>query len=174
MGLLDERVAVVTGAGRGIGRDIALCLAAEGASVVVNDLGASLAGEGSAEDPASETVEAIKEAGGQAVANGDSVADFEGAGRIIAQAIDSFGQIDILVNNAGIVRDRSLLKMDEGGLRRSDRRAPEGNVQLHPPGGSLDEGTRLRAHREHHVVGRASEAISVRPTTVPPRPRSWA
>jgi NAD(P)-dependent dehydrogenase (short-subunit alcohol dehydrogenase family) len=113
MGLLDDRVAIVTGAGRGIGREIALCLAAEGASVVVNDLGASLAGEGAADDPASETVRDIKDAGGKAVANGDSVADFEGAGRIVAQAVDTFGQIDILVNNAGIVRDRSLLKMDE-------------------------------------------------------------
>jgi NAD(P)-dependent dehydrogenase (short-subunit alcohol dehydrogenase family) len=113
MGLLDGRVAVVTGAGRGIGRDIARCLASEGASVVVNDLGASLEGEGKADDPASETVASIEEAGGKAVANGESVSDFEGAGRLIAQAVDSFGQIDILVNNAGIVRDRSLLKMEE-------------------------------------------------------------
>jgi NAD(P)-dependent dehydrogenase (short-subunit alcohol dehydrogenase family) len=113
MGLLDGRVAVVTGAGRGIGRDIARCLAAEGASVVVNDVGASLAGEGSADDPATETVNLIKQAGGKAVANGDSVSDFDGAGRIISQAVDTFGKIDILVNNAGIVRDRSLLKMDE-------------------------------------------------------------
>src|SRR3984957_13563641 len=113
MGLLDERVAVVTGAGRGIGRDIARCLASEGASVVVNDVGASLEGEGKADDPASETVKAIEDAGGKAVANGDSVSDYEGAGRIIAQAVDTFGKIDILVNNAGIVRDRSLLKMEE-------------------------------------------------------------
>ena len=131
MGLLDQRVAVVTGAGRGIGRDIARCLASEGASVVVNDLGASLEGEGKADDPASETVKLIEDAGGKAVANGDSVSDFEGAGRIIAQAVDTFGQIDILVNNAGIVRDRSLLKMEEGGLRRGHRGAPEGDVQLH-------------------------------------------
>jgi NAD(P)-dependent dehydrogenase (short-subunit alcohol dehydrogenase family) len=113
MGLLDGRVAVVTGAGRGIGRDIARCLASEGASVVVNDLGASLEGEGKADDPASETVASIEEAGGKAVANGESVSDFEGARRLIAQAVDTFGQIDILVNNAGIVRDRSLLKMEE-------------------------------------------------------------
>jgi NAD(P)-dependent dehydrogenase (short-subunit alcohol dehydrogenase family) len=114
MGLLDQRVAVVTGAGRGIGRDIARCLASEGASVVVNDLGASLEGEGKADDPASETVKLIEDAGGKAVSNGDSVSDYEGAGRIIAQAVDTYGQIDILVNNAGIVRDRSLLKMEEG------------------------------------------------------------
>src|ERR1700722_17516912 len=100
MGLLDGRVAVVTGAGRGIGRDIARCLASEGASVVVNDLGASLEGEGKADDPASETVGLIEEAGGKAVTNGESVSDFEGAGRLIAQAVDAFGKIDILVNNA--------------------------------------------------------------------------
>jgi NAD(P)-dependent dehydrogenase (short-subunit alcohol dehydrogenase family) len=113
MGLLDGRVAVVTGAGRGIGRDIARSLASEGASVVVNDLGASLEGVGAADDPAAETVGLIEEAGGKAVSNGDSVSDFAGAGRIIAQAVDTFGKIDILVNNAGIVRDRSLLKMEE-------------------------------------------------------------
>jgi NAD(P)-dependent dehydrogenase (short-subunit alcohol dehydrogenase family) len=113
MGLLDNRVAIVTGAGRGIGREIARCLAAEGASVVVNDVGASLAGEGAANDPAADVVAEIEGAGGKAVANGESVSDFEGAGRIVAQAVDTYGQIDILVNNAGIVRDKSLLKMDE-------------------------------------------------------------
>ncbi len=113
MGLLDGRVAVVTGAGRGIGRDIALCLASEGARVVVNDVGVSLGGEGTAEDPAAEVSNEIRKAGGEAVANHDSVSDFEGAGRIIATATESFGQLDVLVNNAGIVRDRTLVKMDE-------------------------------------------------------------
>jgi NAD(P)-dependent dehydrogenase (short-subunit alcohol dehydrogenase family) len=113
MGLLDGRVAVVTGAGRGIGRDIALCLASEGAAVVVNDLGASLDGSGEASGPAEETCETIAKRGGKAVANGDSVSDFAGAGRIIEQAVSEFGSIDILVNNAGIVRDRTLLKMTE-------------------------------------------------------------
>jgi NAD(P)-dependent dehydrogenase (short-subunit alcohol dehydrogenase family) len=113
MGLLEGRVAVVTGAGRGIGRDIALCLASEGAQVVVNDVGVSLAGEGTAEDPAAEVCARIAADGGEAVANGDSVADFAGAGRIIDTAVHTFGKIDILVNNAGIVRDRTLLKMDE-------------------------------------------------------------
>jgi NAD(P)-dependent dehydrogenase (short-subunit alcohol dehydrogenase family) len=111
MGLLDGRVAVVTGAGGGIGREIALCLAAEGARVVVNDLGATLAGAGAAQGPAAETCRLIEEAGGKAVANGESVADFDGAGRIVAQAVETFGSIDILVNNAGIVRDRTLVKM---------------------------------------------------------------
>jgi NAD(P)-dependent dehydrogenase (short-subunit alcohol dehydrogenase family) len=113
MGLLDGRVAVVTGAGRGIGREIAICLASEGASVVVNDVGASLDGSGKAVGPADETCEWIARNGGKAVANGDSVSDFEGAGRIVSQAVEQFGSVDILVNNAGIVRDRTLLKMSE-------------------------------------------------------------
>ncbi|HUC38380.1 MAG TPA: SDR family NAD(P)-dependent oxidoreductase [Acidimicrobiales bacterium] len=113
MGMLDGRVAVVTGAGRGIGRDIALCLASEGAAVVVNDLGVTLAGTDAAEGPAQETCRLIAEAGGKAVANGESVSEFDSAGRIVAQAVETFGSVDILVNNAGIVRDRSLLKMSE-------------------------------------------------------------
>jgi NAD(P)-dependent dehydrogenase (short-subunit alcohol dehydrogenase family) len=113
MALLTDRVAVVTGAGRGIGRDIALCLAAEGARVVVNDVGVSLGGEGTGEDPATAVCQEIGAAGGTAVPNYDSVSDFEAAGRIIATAVDSFGSIDIVVNNAGIVRDRTIVKMDE-------------------------------------------------------------
>jgi NAD(P)-dependent dehydrogenase (short-subunit alcohol dehydrogenase family) len=114
MGLLDGRAAVVTGAGRGIGRAIACCLAEEGASVVVNDIGVSLAGEGTEEDPAAEVCAEIEARGGSAVPSRDRVDDFEAAGRIIETAIGSFGKIDILVNNAGIVRDRTLVKMDEG------------------------------------------------------------
>jgi len=114
MGLLDGRVAVVTGSGRGIGRGIALCLASEGAKVVVNDPGSTVDGRGKEGDPAHEVVEEIKKAGGQAVANYDSVADFAAAERIIKTAVDSFGRIDILVNNAGILRDKSVVKMDEG------------------------------------------------------------
>ena len=113
MGLLEGRAAVVTGAGRGIGREIALCLAAEGASVVVNDLGTGLDGAGAAEDPAAETCRLIEKSGGVAEPNAESVSDFAAAGRIIGQCVDRFGKIDILVNNAGIVRDRTLLKMDE-------------------------------------------------------------
>jgi NAD(P)-dependent dehydrogenase (short-subunit alcohol dehydrogenase family) len=113
MGLLDERVAVVTGAGRGIGRAIALCLANEGAKVVVNDIGVSLGGDGTDEDPGAQVVAEITARGGAAVANRDPVDDFDGAGRIIGTAVDTFGQIDIVVNNAGIVRDRTLVKMDE-------------------------------------------------------------
>jgi NAD(P)-dependent dehydrogenase (short-subunit alcohol dehydrogenase family) len=113
MGLLDGRVAIVTGSGRGIGREFALCLASEGASVVVNDVGVSLDGRGTEEDPAAATVKDIEAAGGAAVASYDSVSDFEAAGRIVQTAVDVFGTVDILVNNAGIIRDRSLLKMDE-------------------------------------------------------------
>jgi len=111
--LLQNRVAIVTGAGRGIGREIALCLAGEGAKVVVNDIGVSLQGDATGEDPATEVVKLIEDAGGQAVPVHDSVSDFDGAARIVAAAVDAFGQVDIVVNNAGIVRDRTLVKMDE-------------------------------------------------------------
>ncbi len=113
MGLLDGRAAVVTGAGRGIGRAIARCLAAEGASVVVNDVGASLGGGGTEEDPAALVCAEIVAAGGTAVPSHDSVSDFEAAGRIISTARTAFGSVDIVVNNAGIVRDRTVVKMDE-------------------------------------------------------------
>jgi NAD(P)-dependent dehydrogenase (short-subunit alcohol dehydrogenase family) len=113
MGMMDGKAVVVTGAGRGIGREIALLMAAEGAKVVVNDVGVSLGGDGTGEDPAADVCAEIRANGGQAAPNHDSVSDFEGAGRIIATATDEFGTIDILVNNAGIVRDRTLVKMDE-------------------------------------------------------------
>jgi len=111
--LLEGRVAVVTGSGRGIGREIALCLAREGARLVINDVGVSLDGRGTDADPASQVCKEIQSFGGEAVPSYDSVSDFDGAGRIIQTAVDSFGQIDILVNNAGIIRDRTLVKMTE-------------------------------------------------------------
>ncbi|HXH96040.1 MAG TPA: SDR family oxidoreductase [Gaiellaceae bacterium] len=110
---LSGKVAIVTGAGRGIGRAHALALAAAGAKVVVNDLGAGLSGEGADLSPAEEVVREIAEAGGEAVANGESVADFAGAERMVQQALDAFGRLDILVNNAGIIRDRMLVNMTE-------------------------------------------------------------
>jgi NAD(P)-dependent dehydrogenase (short-subunit alcohol dehydrogenase family) len=110
---LDGKVAIVTGAGRGIGREHALALARAGASVVVNDLGATLAGEGVDATPAQQVVAEIEELGGGAVANGDDVADFAGAGRMVAQAVETFGRLDILVNNAGITRDRMVVNMEE-------------------------------------------------------------
>jgi NAD(P)-dependent dehydrogenase (short-subunit alcohol dehydrogenase family) len=106
--LLKGKVAVVTGAGKGLGRAEAIGLAAQGAAVVVNDLGASIDGSGSSEEPADEVVDEIQESGGAAIANHDSVADEEGAGRIVRTAIDYFGRIDVLVNNAGFTRDRMV------------------------------------------------------------------
>ncbi len=111
--LLKDKVAVVTGAGRGIGRGIALALAREGAKVVVNDVGCAVDGRGGEHDPAAQVCTEIAALGSAAVPNYDSVAEFAAAARIIQSAVDSFGRIDILVNNAGIVRDRSLAKMSE-------------------------------------------------------------
>jgi len=113
MNRLEGKVAIVTGAGRGIGRGEALALAAEGAAVVVNDYGGSAAGVGSDAGPAHEVVAEIRAKGGKAVANTENVADFEGAGRIVKQALDEFGRLDILVNNAGILRDRMIFNMSE-------------------------------------------------------------
>ena len=109
---LQDRIAVITGAGRGIGREIALLMASQGAKIVVNDLGANTDGTGSA-TIADEVVEEIKAAGGEAVSNTDSVADVAGGERLIQTAIDAFGGMDILVNNAGILRDRTIFKMEE-------------------------------------------------------------
>ena len=113
MGLLDGKVAIVTGAGRGIGREHALALARAGARVVVNDLGASLSGEGRDATAAEAVVAEIEELGSWAVVDNEDVADFAGAGRLVAHAVEEFGQLDILVNNAGILRDRMLVNMDE-------------------------------------------------------------
>lgn len=112
-GILDGRVAIVTGAGRGLGREHALELARQGAKVVVNDLGTTLGGDGNSVGPAQEVVDIIRAAGGEAVANGSDIADFEQAGQLVQQAIDTFGRLDILVNNAGFVRDRMLVNTGE-------------------------------------------------------------
>ncbi|MCA8925416.1 MAG: SDR family NAD(P)-dependent oxidoreductase, partial [Planctomycetes bacterium] len=113
MGLLDGKVAIVTGAGGGIGRCHALLLASEGAKVVVNDLGGALDGSGSSQTMAEKVVAEIQAAGGEAVANADSVATREGAEGILASALDTWGRADILLNNAGILRDKTLLKLEE-------------------------------------------------------------
>jgi NAD(P)-dependent dehydrogenase (short-subunit alcohol dehydrogenase family) len=113
MGSLDGRVAIITGAGRGLGREHALLFAAEGAKVVVNDLGGANDGTGSDVTPAQQTVADIIAMGGEAIVNGDNVADWEGAKRMVQSAIDAFGDLDILVNNAGILRDRVLVNMTE-------------------------------------------------------------
>lgn len=111
--LCEDRVVIVTGAGRGIGRDYALMLAEHGAKVVVNDLGGARDGVGADLGPADEVVAEIQAAGGEAVANGADVSDFESAKAMIQQAIDTYGRLDVLVNNAGILRDRMLVNMQE-------------------------------------------------------------
>ncbi len=113
MGALDGRVAIITGAGRGIGREHALLFAREGAKVVVNDLGGSIEGSGSDVGAAQQVVDEIQAAGGEAVANADNVADWEGGRRLVRSALDAFGELHVLVNNAGILRDRVLVNMGE-------------------------------------------------------------
>ena len=113
MNSLRDRVCVITGAGRGIGREHALLFAAEGAKVVVNDLGSAPDGAGSDATPAQRVVDEIRAAGGEAVANGDDVSTWEGAERLVAQAVETYGDLHVLVNNAGILRDRMLVSMAE-------------------------------------------------------------
>jgi NAD(P)-dependent dehydrogenase (short-subunit alcohol dehydrogenase family) len=110
-GINEGRVAIVTGAGRGIGRGHALELARQGAKVVVNDVGGDVDGRGSSETPAAKVVEAIRAGGGQAVANRDDVSDWDGAHRLVQTAVEKFGSLDVVVNNAGILRDRMLANM---------------------------------------------------------------
>jgi NAD(P)-dependent dehydrogenase (short-subunit alcohol dehydrogenase family) len=111
MGICDGRVVIITGAGRGLGREHALAFAAEGAKVVVNDVGASLQGDGNDMSPAQEVVDLIRANGGEAITNGDDIADWDGAGRLVQSAIDTFGGLDTVVTNAGIVRDRMFVNM---------------------------------------------------------------
>jgi NAD(P)-dependent dehydrogenase (short-subunit alcohol dehydrogenase family) len=111
--LCEGRVCIVTGAGRGIGREHALMLAEHGAKVVINDLGGSMDGEGASAGPAQEVADEIIASGGLAVANTDDISDWDGAGRLVQQAIDEFGRLDVLINNAGILRDRMLVNMSE-------------------------------------------------------------
>jgi NAD(P)-dependent dehydrogenase (short-subunit alcohol dehydrogenase family) len=111
MGICDGRTVVITGAGRGLGRAHALAFAAEGANVVVNDLGASLQGEGTDISPAQEVVDQIEAMGGAAIVNGDDISDWDGAGNLVESAIEVFGGLDTVVTNAGIVRDRMFVNM---------------------------------------------------------------
>jgi NAD(P)-dependent dehydrogenase (short-subunit alcohol dehydrogenase family) len=112
-GICEGRVVVVTGAGRGIGREHALEFARQGARVVVNDIGAELDGTGGSDSPARQVVDEIVAAGGEAVVNGDDVADWAGAERLVATALDAFGRLDVVVNNAGVVRDRMVVSCGE-------------------------------------------------------------
>ena len=113
MGILEGRVAVITGAGNGIGREHALLFAGEGANVVVNDLGGNPDGTGADASPATRVAQEICAAGGEAVPNHDDIADFAGAKRLIHAAIETYGKLDVLVNNAGILRDQFLHRMTE-------------------------------------------------------------
>jgi len=113
MGALDGRVAIITGAGRGIGREHALLFAAEGARVVVNDLGGAVDGSGDDRSPAEQVVDEIRAMGGQAMANSDDVASWDGAQRLVGTAVEAFGELHVLVNNAGNLRDRMLVNMSE-------------------------------------------------------------
>ncbi|HEY2814789.1 MAG TPA: SDR family oxidoreductase [Acidimicrobiales bacterium] len=111
--MCEDRICIVTGAGRGIGREHALMLASHGAKVVVNDLGGEMDGSGRSTGPAQDVVDEIVAAGGQAVSNGDDISDWEGAQRLINTAVEHFGGLDVLINNAGILRDRMLVNMTE-------------------------------------------------------------
>ncbi|HEY4331040.1 MAG TPA: SDR family NAD(P)-dependent oxidoreductase, partial [Ilumatobacteraceae bacterium] len=113
MGELTGRVAVITGAGRGLGREHALLFAREGALVVVNDLGGAPDGSGHSSGPADAVVAEIRAAGGEAIANHDDISDWDGADRLISSAVDAYGDLHVLVNNAGILRDRSIINMTE-------------------------------------------------------------
>src|SRR5438309_8170019 len=113
MGALEGRVAIISGSGRGLGREHALVFAQEGAKIVVNDLGGAIDGSGDDRTPAQQVVDEIKAMGGEAVANADNVADWQGGQRLIDTALEAFGDLHILVNNAGILRDRVLVNMSE-------------------------------------------------------------
>ncbi len=113
MGICDGRVVIVTGAGGGLGREHALAFAAEGARVIVNDLGVTTSGDGASKGPAQAVVDEIEAIGGEATANTDSVTDFAAGQRLVEQAIDSFGRLDVVVNNAGFLRDRMFVSTEE-------------------------------------------------------------
>ena len=151
----DGRVAVVTGGGRGLGREYALLLAAQGAKVVVNDLGGSLGGDGADTGPAHEVVREILAAGGEAVASTDSVATPEGGQAIIDTALEHFGRIDILVHNAGIVRRASLKDMSYDDFDVGARRAPARRLPRRAAGVPADVRGRLRPHRADLVDRRS-------------------
>ena len=176
MGLLDGRVVIVTGAGGGIGRAHALAFAAEGARVVVNDIGVGLdgspAGGGSA---AQGVVDEITAAGGEAVTSGANVADWEQAEGLVQTAVDTFGGLDVLVNNAGIVRDRMFANTSEEEFDAVDRRAPQGPLRHDAArGGLLARAVQggqhpRRPHHQHQFRRRPAGQCRAGATTAPPR-----
>jgi NAD(P)-dependent dehydrogenase (short-subunit alcohol dehydrogenase family) len=156
--LCRERVCIVTGAGRGIGREHALMLAAHGARVVVNDLGAAADGTGADRSPAQQVVDEIRAAGGEAVVNGDDVSDFEAARRMIGQALETYGRLDVLVSNAGILRDRMLVNMSEAEW--------DAVIRVHLKG-TFGPAHFAAAHwRDEQKAGRAVDARIINTTSV--------
>ena len=177
MGICDGRIVVITGAGRGIGREHALEFASQGAKIVVNDLGAEVDGTGSSAGPAGQVVDEIRGMGGEAVANGDDVSDYEGAGRLIQTAIDTFGGLDVLVNNAGILRDRMLVNMTIEEWDAVIRVHLRGTFA--PTRHAVSTGATAPRPARPTTPGsstpprpRGSTATWGRPTTAPPRPAS--
>jgi len=158
MSFCEGRVCIVTGAGRGIGAEHAKMLAAHGAKVVVNDLGGMRDGTGSSLGPAEQVVEAIRQAGGEAVANGDDVSDWEGAARMVRQAIDTYGRLDVLVNNAGILRDRMLVNMSEAEW--------DAVIKVHLKGTFAPSRHAAAYWREESKAGRAVDARLINTTSV--------
>lgn len=158
MAFCEDRVAIVTGAGRGIGREHALMLAAHGAKVVVNDLGGARDGTGASSAPAEEVVAEIRSAGGEAVANADDVSNFAGAERMIRQAIDTYGSLDVLVNNAGILRDRMLVNMTEAEW--------DAVIKVHLKGTFAPSHFAASYWREQSKAGRAVDARLINTTSV--------
>ena len=158
MGALEGRVAVITGAGRGLGRQHALLFAAEGAQVVVNDLGCDAHGTGSDPGVARRVVEEIRAAGGEAVANTDDVADADGAQRMIDTAIDTFGDLHVLVNNAGILRDRMITNMPEDDF--------DAVVRTHLRGHYLTTRAAARHWRQKSKAGLPVDASMINTTSV--------
>src|SRR3954462_11743588 len=145
MGSLDGRVAVITGAGRGLGREHALLFAREGAAVVVNDLGGAPDGSGEDVTPAQQVVDEIKAAGGAAAVNTDDVTDAAGAQRMVEQAVDEFGALHVLVNNAGILRDRAIVNMTDGEW--------DDVIRVHLRGPFMPTRAAARYWREQHKAG---------------------
>ncbi len=164
----DGKVAIVTGAGQGLGRSHAIELARRGAKVVINDLGGAKDGSGGSSEAALSVVAEIEAMGGEAIANGANVAKYVEVEAMVRQTMDKWGRVDILVNNAGILRDKSSPRLQPGRLQAGARCAPDGHRELHQ--GMLGHHARpgLRPCRGHHLIQRLY-ATSGRPTTVQPR-----